>query len=92
MATKGFPEMTTTINLPAAWFIKRKNVNEISDLDWRTGISLNSNRSLAKLAFINKKKRSYLAFTPCGSTYHETSITIGRRTVASHGRNQFTKE
>ena len=53
---------------------------------------MTTNASFTKFAFIHKTKRTYLAFTPLDSRYHESKIIYPRKSYASHGRNQVTKE
>ena len=94
---KKLPEMTKTFSLPAEWFIKKdKNENQI-EVNWHSYICMNTNRLMTKFAFINKKMGTYLAFTPCNSIcetqyYQENRIKLSKKSLASHGRNQFTKD
>jgi hypothetical protein len=60
--TTKLPETTAFMHLPSNWFIKGIDLNA-SEICWHCDISLNSNAKMDKYAFINKKKRLYIAFT-----------------------------
>lgn len=71
-------------NLPKAWFFNHKGVEE----NWECAISVSSSKSFMKIAFLNVKKRLYLAFDNCDSSSTEMAKTIlPEYSNASHSRN-----
>ena len=60
---KRLPDFDQFFELPKSWFVKQVYKGMEMDENWEAQISMNVTKSFDKVAFLNRHRRTYIAFT-----------------------------